>query len=328
MNIASVHLAALEGLGYTEQEARFLYIVATHSGYFLARQFLGFAGAHGRKGTTLFWSKLERLKHVRTESFPKSGAIYHLVSRRLYREIERENIRNRRLHEIDFIKRRIAILDFVLLHPGYHYLETEPEKVHFFCGELNVPQDVLPARLYVGKEGSPPTVRYFVDKFPMYRCSSPPVVTFTYIHEGAAFADFVRLLENYLPLFRQLPEFAVIYVSRDDAHFRKARQVFDSLVKAPLGSDIAGDLVRYFRVRKAWDEKQYGAVSDADLIFRNLARVRFAGERFEGLYQGWKNQRITDGGIRDEFQGSDGKRTVLFETRILGRIAAGSSEYG
>src|ERR1700733_12945574 len=116
MNIAPAYLDALQAFGYTEEEARFLYIVATHSGYFVARQFLGFAGAHWGKRTTLFWTKLERLKHARTAGFPKSGLVYHLFARRLYRQIELENIRNRRSHELDFIKRRIAILDFVLLH--------------------------------------------------------------------------------------------------------------------------------------------------------------------------------------------------------------------
>ena len=46
MNIARVHLDALKALGYTDAEARFLYLVATHSGYFVARQFLAFANAH------------------------------------------------------------------------------------------------------------------------------------------------------------------------------------------------------------------------------------------------------------------------------------------
>ncbi len=128
MNIAPAHLDALQALGYTEAEACFLYIVATHSGYFTARQFLAFTGAHWGKRTTTFWSKLHTRKHARTECFPKSGTVYHLFSRRLYRQIERENIRNRRAHEIDFIKRRIAMLDFVLLNQGYQYLETEPDR--------------------------------------------------------------------------------------------------------------------------------------------------------------------------------------------------------
>jgi len=75
MNIARSHLDALEAAGYTEAEARFLYIVATHSGYFVARQFLAFQRVHWGKRTTVFWNKLERLKHARIERFPKSGTI-------------------------------------------------------------------------------------------------------------------------------------------------------------------------------------------------------------------------------------------------------------
>jgi len=131
MNIAPVHIDALKALGYTQTEARFLYLAATHSGYFVARQFLAFANAHWGERTTTFWNKLHTNKHARTERFPKSGVVYHLFSRRLYHQIDRENIRNRRQHEIEYIQRRIGILDFVLSNLQYRYLETEPEKVSF-----------------------------------------------------------------------------------------------------------------------------------------------------------------------------------------------------
>jgi hypothetical protein len=78
MNIAQAHLEALKALGYKEVEARFLYLVATHSGYFTARQFLMFAGAHWGKRTTTFWNKLHGLRHARTESFLKGGVVHHL----------------------------------------------------------------------------------------------------------------------------------------------------------------------------------------------------------------------------------------------------------
>ena len=322
MNIAPAHLDALQALGYTEAEARFLYIVATHSGYFTARQFLAFTGAHWGKRTATFWNKIHTRKHARTECFPKSGTVYHLFSRRLYRQINRENIRNRRAHEIDFIKRRIAMLDFVLTNHEYQYLETEPDKVRFFCGTLNIAKHYLPAKLYLGRKTSRPTVRHFVDKFPMFLgndASIPStVVTFTYIHEGElAFTDFIRHLETYLPLFRQLSVFRLMYVRHTNSQFAKATEIFDSLVKIPLESDISGDLLRYFRVRKAWDEKQYAAVSDADLIFRNHAQGRFTGERFEGLYRGWKNGRVSESGIRQELGTNDRRRTIHFETRVL-----------
>src|SRR6266404_7415275 len=175
MSIAPVHIDALKALGYTQAEARFLYLVATHSGYLVARQFLAFANAHWGERTTSFWNKLQIQKHARTERFPKSGVVYHLFSRRLYRQIDRENIRNRREHEIEYVQRRIGILDFVFLNQGYQYLETEPDKVRFFCGTLNIQKHCLPAKLYLGRKTSSTSVRYFVDKFPMFLCSSSPV---------------------------------------------------------------------------------------------------------------------------------------------------------
>ena len=128
MNVKQTHLDALQALGYTETEARFLYHVATHSGYFVARQFLAFTSGHWGKRTTTFWGKLHTKKHARTEYFPKSGKVYHVFSRRLYSQIGRENLRNRREHEFDYIQRRIGILDFVLSRPECNYLETEPER--------------------------------------------------------------------------------------------------------------------------------------------------------------------------------------------------------
>jgi hypothetical protein len=328
MNIAPAHLEALEALGYTAEEARFLYIVATHSGYFTARQFLAFTGAHWGKRTTLFWNKLKNARHARTECFPQNGVVCHVFSRRLYRRIEKENVRNRRSHEIDFIKRRIVMLDFVLHNQGYQYLETEQDKVRFFCGILNIEKHYLPVRLYIGSKTAHTSVRYFVDKFPMFLVS-PSVVTFTYVHDGAAvFADFVRHLENYLPLFRQLWEFRLTYVSRTDSHFAKAAEIFASLVKIPLESDIAGDLLHYFNVRKAWDDKRYAVVSDADLIFRNQARSRFTGERFEALYRGWKNGRVSESGIRQLLGTNDRPRRVHFETCVVRPVLAHAARSG
>jgi hypothetical protein len=318
MNIESGHLSALQALGYTEAEARFLYIVATHSGYFRARQFLGFHRAHWGKRTTVFWSKLERQKHARIECFPKTGTIYHLFSRRLYRLIDKENLRNRRAHELDFIKRRIAILDFVLANQGYEYLETEPQKVSHFCEKLAVDKRYLPARLYLGRNTPRASVRYFVDKFPMFLTSPSSVMTFTYLNEATdGFSGFAQHLETYLPLFRQLSEFQLMYVAANDAPFEKATEIFHSLVAIPLESDIAEDVLRYFRIRKAWEDKQYLAVTEAELIFRNEAGARFKGEIFEGLYRGWKMGLVSPEAMRQRFGTNHRKHSIAFATYKL-----------
>ena len=318
MNIARSHLDALEAAGYTEAEARFLYIVATHSGYFVARQFLAFQRVHWGKRTTVFWNKLERLKHARIERFPKSGTIYHLRSRQLYRQIEKECLRNRRVHEIEFIKRRIAILDFVIANQQYEYFETEAEKVAYFGEKLGINESFLPARFYLNRNIARSSVRYFVDQFPMFLASPSPVVTFTYLHDGAnGFSDFLRHLEAYLPLFRRLSEFRMLYLSHSDSYFARATEIFDSVVRIPLESDIAEDLLRYFRVRKLWNEKRYAEVTDAELIFRNQARSRFKGEVFDGLYRGWRMGLVSAEAIRERLGTNDRKHSVAFGTSKL-----------
>lgn len=132
--------------------------------------------------------------------------------------------------------------------------------------------------------------------------------------------EFVHHLEAYLPLFRQLSGFHFLYLARADSHFQVAKELFDSVVTIPLQSDAAADIVRYFQIRNAWDLKQYGSLSEADLIFRDHAKARFVGDRFEHLYRGWKAGRLTEGNIRQEF-GSDGRRhSVHFAAQILLRI--------
>ena len=98
------------------------------------------------------------------------------------------------------------------------------------ASDLNIPKHFLPAKtLLTDSKTSQPSVRYFVDKFPMFFVDAPsPVVTFTYIQkvQQASLTDFVRHLESYLPLFRQLSEFRLVYVSRTDSHFEKAKEIF------------------------------------------------------------------------------------------------------
>src|SRR3989442_5830796 len=163
----------------------------------------------------------------------------------------------------------------------------------------------------------------------MFLCSdvsSPlPVVTFTYLQgPEASLTEFVHHLKVYLPLFRQLSEFRFVYLARIDSHFEKAKELFNSVVAIPLGSDVSAELCRYFQIRKAWDLKRYASVTDGDLIFRNQAKTRFVGERFEHLYRGWKAGRVAD--IRQEFGGANHAITVHFGTELLRRVGAHERE--
>ncbi len=321
MNLRQTEIDALQALGYTGDEARFLYLVATHSGYFVARQFLGFTGTRWGKRTTLFWSKLQADQYARTYRFAKGGTAYHLFSRRVYRQIGRENLRNRREHELEYIRTRIAILDFVLGNLDLDYLETEPDKVDYFCRELQLPKQHLPAKTYSGRYTVTPTVRYFVDRFPMFFPSSSSasrIVTLTYIQGPEAnLIGFAHHLQMYLPLFRELSNFRFLFLGRTGAHFAKASELFRDLVTIPLQSHPAEDLLRYFAIRKAWDLAKYTSLTEEDLIFRNLAKDRFASAHFEHLYRAWKVGCIADAEIRENLRGSDKPHAAQFDTQIL-----------
>jgi hypothetical protein len=322
MNIPQCQIEALTAFGYTQSEARFLYIVAMHSGYFTARQFLGYVDAKRGYRTYSLAQKLITQGHATMREYRRSGCIYHLCSRKLYAQLGHENLRNRRRHRLEAIRTRLLALDFILGNQGYQYLETEVEKLAYFCDQLHIEKACLPVKLYMGGPTSQPTLRYFVDKFPLFM-SSPrpgfsPVVTFSYVDPGLeTLTGFVTHLGQYQPLFRELADFRFVYVSGTRAHFEKATELFNSAVKTPLESDIGGDLIRYFRARSIWNSPEFRTMSKADLLFFNEAKRRFAGDRFETIFRSWKAGRIAEGELRAEFPSKVPNRKVYFENCLV-----------
>src|SRR5689334_12751467 len=123
MTLPESSIENLLSLGYTEDEARFLYIVATHSRYFSTRQYLQFTGAKSGEKSMAFTQKLLRRGHATAKLLLRNGRIYHLHSRLIYRAVGRQNLRNRREHSVEYIRTKLAILDFVLAHVDYRYFE-------------------------------------------------------------------------------------------------------------------------------------------------------------------------------------------------------------
>src|SRR2546429_8031143 len=76
---------------------------------------------------------------------------------------------------------------------------------------------------------------------------------------------------------------------------------FRSLVKRPLESDVSGEILRYFQVRRKWERHEYVVPIADDQEFLRDARRRFHGDRFESLYQGWSKGTITERELRLEF---------------------------
>ena len=323
MKLPEDQIEAIAALGYTLTEARFLYLVATHSGYFTLRHFLTFSGAHRGKRSTAFAQKLLRHGHASVRDYMGAGLVFHLFSRLLYGRIEKDNIRNRRRHSFEYIRTRLVLLNFILENLDCKFLETEQDKVRLFCETLGVPKEVLPVKIYEGGPNSRSTVRYFVDKFPLFLGSpvpdSPPVVTFTYVDSGSAsIASLGVHLAAYQGLFRSLNSFSFIYISSRTAAFDRAEKRFRSFVKEPLENDVSSELLRYFSVRRKWERHEYVVPLTDDLEFLSHGRRSFQGERFEALYRAWLAGTLDEARFRVEFAHITSCRKVLFATYLVG----------
>jgi hypothetical protein len=306
-------------LGYSRKESEFLFLVATHSGYFTIRQFKFFLGTESGSVSHAFVRKLLAQKHATFRAYRSGGRVYHLFARKVYQAIERENLRTRKKHELEYVKNRLVALDFVLAHPEYHYLETEAEKLDFFAREYNLDRETLPVKLYRARKSADVTPRYFVDRSPMFvnAHSSPAFVTFTFVDAGAITTEsFGTHLKAYLPLFRAVPMFELIYIAPTSRLFQAAESEFSHLIHGARLHSKSLRLLDYFRLRKAWDAKE--RVASADVVLLKEAHSRYCDNRIEELYKHWCSGRAsTDELVHAERQ-HDVPVKALFRTAVWG----------
>lgn len=318
MKFPEASIENLRGLGYTEDEARFLYLVATHSGYFTARQFLTFTGAKSGDRSMAFTQKVLGKSHATARVLLRNGRFYHLFSRIVYRAIGREHLRNRREHGLEHVRSRFMILDFVLAHLDYTYLETEQDKIQYFCGKLSIPKQSLPTKRYSGAIPKQVTERYFVDKFPMFFRPDSSVVHFTFVDPGW---DSLKAFENHLfaysSLFAALQDVRLVYLANRSTRFEAARRMFLSMVDQPPKTDLGDEVLRYFRVRRFWETKQYEKVTDADIQFLNQATQRFAKHSCQQRYALWRDGQISDAFVRSQFHDLAPQQIVKFQTELV-----------
>jgi|SRR2546429_953831 len=321
MTLPEPSIENLRSLGYTEDEARFLYVVATHSSYFSTRQYLQFTGAKSGEKTMAFTQKLLGKGHATAKLLLRNGRIYHLHSRLIYRAVGRENLRNRREHSVEYIRSKLVILDFVLAHLDYRYFETEAEKVQYFCSKLGLNRGILPAKCYSGAIRHKTTGRYFVDKFPVFfvpESSSPPVITFSFVDPGLmTLASFETHLLAYGTLFAALPLLRFVYIATRSTHFESARKLFLDITQRAPNIDPGEQVLRYFTLRKVWETKQYGKLNDDDLEFLNRSTKHFNDALTDIRYYQWIEGRIGSDTVRAEFRALAPRQEVSFRTELV-----------
>jgi len=283
---------AVEALGFTSRQARFLVLVALHSGYCLRRQYAAFSGvSYGKNVRDFLDSLVAKQLAERFQIRADRGHLYHLCARPFYRVLGQEHNRNRRAASAALIARKLMVLDFVLSHSHAQWIATEEDKVQLFAERLNVPRADLPQRAFAAADNRDrPTTRYFPHKLPVAMVGDPPVVHFMVLITDTTGRALEQFLQDHADLFRRLSAWSVVAVGPSASlNVADCEGAFARFLKSPVVpfSERIDDLRWYFTSRRSVDDGELSRLSMSDIDrFRQLRRS-FNSAPFEALYRAW-----------------------------------------
>ncbi len=314
-------------LGYTDREATFLGLAALHGGFFVRRQYCQFIDREAGGTDAALIEKLISKRHGTVVMGCGNANIYHLSSRTFYGVLGQEDNRNRRARPPIAIKNKLMCLDFVLDCPGCHFLATEQEKVTYFQS-LGIERAALPAKLFRAPNGRDETLRYFVDKYPIFLSaeSSPSVVSFCFIDEGVITTGrFETYLRQYSRVFAALPRFNLIYVATWETEFEMAQKAFQKFVSsdAPRRSGRLTDtdcerLLHHFDDRQRYETGQLSSLDRTRLLRLRDEQEEFSARPYQALYDCWKagGEASVHAALTQRLPLVDGSR-AKFSTHLL-----------
>jgi hypothetical protein len=281
---------AVQTLGCSPRQARFLTLVALHGGYYVRRQYLTATGTRNGKNAQRFLDQLVT-HHVaaRCRYRADRGYVYRLQHRRLYRALGLDQNRNRRPAAPALIARKLMLLDVVLSEPHAEWTATEAEKVALFTKRFRVPLDDLPRGTLIAEGADPHTTRRFKDKLPIALVGDPPMVHFVYLTVDGSAAAFERFLQTHGRLLGALPTWAVLVAHPPHVCPTPLEETFGRFVgnDPTLSAARLQDLERYFVARRAIERNEFEQLSIADLQRFRSTRLAFAEPRIEALFSRW-----------------------------------------
>ena len=186
--------------------------------------------------------------------------VYHLSYAPIYRALGLEDSANRKSPSEVVMKSRLMALDFVLAHMGFHYLESEAEKIAFFRRHFGAAQEQLPIPPYrVRRRQGDLGTRYFVEKFPIFivepGAERKPMIGFSFIDDGhVTAAGFVNFLSRYRALAALIPRLQLFYISALPTKVELAKAQFERHWGGGSRPDVPEAMLRSTRQwREEWN---------------------------------------------------------------------------
>jgi hypothetical protein len=285
-------LTALEPLGFTPRQTRFIALVALHSGYCVRRQYAAFAGIRYGKNVCDFLEEL--VARGFADGFTlraDRGLIYHLQARAIYRAIGEPENRNRRKASAALIARKIMVLDYVVSQAEVAWLSTEDEKVDLFAARYGVPMRDLPqCRFAPATMDTSSTTRYFLHKLPVAVLGDPPVPTFVCLVTDTTGRMLEQFLRDHSRLFAWLPTWTVVATGSSPTGLHACEAAFERYRRQPAATVSAStdDLAWFFRTRDAVDQGDLSGLAVAAIDRFRTLREAFRRPVFDELYLEWR----------------------------------------
>jgi len=285
---------ALEPLGFSDRQTRFLVTVALHSGFCLRRHYTTFTGLKYGAGVRDFLDRLVTRKLARRLDFRRDrGHVYHLQASGIYAAIAQPDNRNRRRTSAALIARKLMLFDYVLSQPDVEWYATEPDKVALFTGPFGIQPTDLPQRVYPARyRQTPPTIRYFIHKLPIYLTGDPPVASFVVLVTDLTGQAFEQFLKDHVRLLNGLPRWRIVAIAPRHLPGLAACQVvfrqFAAGVRRPPSTDETDQLRIYFSMLDLLERNDLQRVTMDEMHRFQAVRPRFAAAEFETLFERWK----------------------------------------
>ena len=270
--------------GFTDRQARFLVLVARHSGVCVMRQYSSFAGIVFGQKTRKFFAQLERVGLVSTyDCAHNRGRVYHLRHRAIYEAIGEPDSRLRRPPGVPRALERLMLLDAILQNPESLWMSSSAEKVDYLS-RRSIPLDDAPHMVI--RQGDQHRVRYFPDRLPIGVHPSCHVV-FVYLHADPLRDEFRDFLQRHAPLLERLPAWTIRIVV--PVHMESAVQDVQKAAWGQLASllkeRIFSHLYRYFERLGSPPTEASPATERARF---EKCRRAFCTDRYTVLYRRWR----------------------------------------
>lgn len=278
---------AIENLGLTVRQTRFLVTVMLHAGVFVGRQYAAFAGIkHGQKVHDFIQRLLVRRFVTPIElGFTGRTRIFHVHHKPLYAAIGEPDNRNRRRVTIDRLIERLMVLDGVLADRSVTWLGSEREKCRYFKQHLGdrLRDDEYPSLVFGQRPNV--TVRYFPDKLPIGYDRDHRRHVFMYLARSPSPMDFRVFILRHLELLNALGFWTIrVLFPRSLAGSMEAyRKAAYELLAKPLTPSQTEELIWFLR------QPQPMALdaSVADRARLQAARRAFRSPRFAAIRWHW-----------------------------------------